>query len=664
MTDKNNENKVSGLDNTQFLHDMKMVIPPTTTSTSTPIPTNTTTTTTTTTTTPTPIPIKINSNISSTTMNALDKLQQSPSPSEHKISLLNSLNQPNRLRTLNRASSLQNLSSTSSDGTTRNHIDKHSIHHGGVKNKEEQEQEVEDKFNLIKYDATNSNHPTPSSKYDFVKVKVQLENHYYVLSRFLISRVLNVTKVDAADSVKISLALKKTLVDQGRLTITQSELENELFKLLQSYGYGKEYIERYKMTTQFHHQRVPLIILISGPKYIGKSWLATQLAERLNLSTVLQTTLVHDLMFTIIKEFQPKSSDEEVTGSHPSNLFGMPSDPPIVFKNHKSKEELLTEFKKECIMIRHGVDTDIEKCFEEGKAIIIEGPHIDPSLFIELIAERNMISPIQFVFEKTQSNEDLIKLELEKQILYQQQQDLLKQRNLKNNTYTFDNSNINNKDNLDKNINTNTNKNINDNDYNNDDNDDDDDINKKNTNVDNNNKNNIPIVQTVIPDEIPPSINDNNNNNKDNKDNKDNNNLSNEDEIRRKKEEKESKKLATAALINSLRKPKAKGIVIPFVLSIDPKDHKFLIQNWLSTSPYDQANAEKAFGPDPEKQTESILNNLQTIQDYLCTGVPPFQRVEVNAHCLLDTLDVLHSAVLKRINTAYSGHVKGFDYES
>lgn len=37
--------------------------------------------------------------------------------------------------------------------------------------------------------------PTPSSKYDFVKVKVWLEDHYYILSRFLVSRVLNVTKV-------------------------------------------------------------------------------------------------------------------------------------------------------------------------------------------------------------------------------------------------------------------------------------------------------------------------------------------------------------------------------------------------------------------------------------------------------------------------------------
>ena len=35
-----------------------------------------------------------------------------------------------------------------------------------------------------------------SSKYDFVKVRVRLsERHYYVLSRFLVSRVLSATKV-------------------------------------------------------------------------------------------------------------------------------------------------------------------------------------------------------------------------------------------------------------------------------------------------------------------------------------------------------------------------------------------------------------------------------------------------------------------------------------
>eukprot|EP01079_Euglenida_sp_SAG-EU17-18_P011977 gene11977-10340_t len=31
-----------------------------------------------------------------------------------------------------------------------------------------------------------------SSKYDFVKVRVRLEEHYYILSRFIVSRILSV----------------------------------------------------------------------------------------------------------------------------------------------------------------------------------------------------------------------------------------------------------------------------------------------------------------------------------------------------------------------------------------------------------------------------------------------------------------------------------------
>ena len=68
-----------------------------------------------------------------------------------------------------------------------------------------------------------------SSKYDFVKVRVWLADHYYTFSRFLISRVLTVTQVSYADSLKISLSLKKSLVDQNRLDITQAAMEEALF---------------------------------------------------------------------------------------------------------------------------------------------------------------------------------------------------------------------------------------------------------------------------------------------------------------------------------------------------------------------------------------------------------------------------------------------------
>lgn len=75
-----------------------------------------------------------------------------------------------------------------------------------------------------------------SSKYDFVKVRVWLgdnADHYYVLSRFLLSRMLTVTKIPNHVAIKIALELKKLLVDNSLLDVSQSDLEANLFKLME-----------------------------------------------------------------------------------------------------------------------------------------------------------------------------------------------------------------------------------------------------------------------------------------------------------------------------------------------------------------------------------------------------------------------------------------------
>ncbi|KAJ7535113.1 hypothetical protein O6H91_12G018700 [Diphasiastrum complanatum] len=205
-----------------------------------------------------------------------------------------------------------------------------------------------------------------SSKYDFVKVRVWLgesADHYYVLSRFLLSRMLTVTKIPNHVAIKIALELKKLLVDNSLLDVSQSDLEANLFKLMERRGYGEEYINRYKMMTRlFHHQRVPLIIVVCGTACVGKSTIATQLAQRLNLPNVLQTDMVYELLRT--------STDAPLTST------------PIWEREFQSPEELLTEFCRECRIVRKGLDGDLRKAMKDGKPIIIEGIHLDPTIYL------------------------------------------------------------------------------------------------------------------------------------------------------------------------------------------------------------------------------------------------------------------------------------------
>ncbi|KAK3001353.1 hypothetical protein RJ639_021132 [Escallonia herrerae] len=209
-----------------------------------------------------------------------------------------------------------------------------------------------------------------SSKYDFVKVKVWLgdnADHYYVLSRFLLSRMLTVTKIPNHVALKIALELKKLLIDNSLLDVSQSDLEANLFKLMERRGYGQEYINRYKMMTRqirkrFHHQRVPLVILVCGTACVGKSTIATQLAQRLNLPNVLQTDMVYELLRT--------STDAPLKSS------------PVWAREFSSPEELITEFCRECRIVRKGLGGDLKKAMKDGKPIIIEGMHLDPSIYL------------------------------------------------------------------------------------------------------------------------------------------------------------------------------------------------------------------------------------------------------------------------------------------
>ncbi|GKV33819.1 hypothetical protein SLEP1_g42270 [Rubroshorea leprosula] len=113
--------------------------------------------------------------------------------------------------------------------------------------------EDEDKTSSPSLPAVKFTSLNAASKYDFVKVKVWLgdnADHYYVLSRFLLSRMSTVTKIPNHIAIKIALELKKLLVDNSLLDVSQTDLEANLFKLMERWDYGQEYINRYKMMTR------------------------------------------------------------------------------------------------------------------------------------------------------------------------------------------------------------------------------------------------------------------------------------------------------------------------------------------------------------------------------------------------------------------------------
>ena len=175
--------------------------------------------------------------------------------------------------------------------------------------------------------------------------------------------MLTVIKVPQQKAIKISLDVKKYLVDNSLLDISQEELQSVLFGVLLSQGFGEEFSLRFAMVNEFFQLKRPLIVLLCGLPHVGKSTLAQKLAARLNMANVLQTDVMCELL-----RGEPSSQLSSKLLWHRQDI--------------DSEALLLGEYQKECRIIRRALEGDLFKCLNDGKSVIIEGLHIEPRLYM------------------------------------------------------------------------------------------------------------------------------------------------------------------------------------------------------------------------------------------------------------------------------------------
>ena len=162
------------------------------------------------------------------------------------------------------------------------------------------------------------------------------------------------TQIKSSHALRISLELKKRLVDGHQLDCTQSTMERVIFNLMRTYNYGEEYVHLYSMMSRFHHERIPLLILIAGTGCVGKSPIARKLSEQLNLPAVLHMDVIYEI-----------SCEQE----------------PIWCRSYAIGDDdggrLLEDYRRESQELRRCIEPEIRKCLDEGKSLIIEGIHLN-----------------------------------------------------------------------------------------------------------------------------------------------------------------------------------------------------------------------------------------------------------------------------------------------
>ncbi|WP_297506080.1 2-phosphoglycerate kinase [Thermococcus sp.] len=185
-------------------------------------------------------------------------------------------------------------------------------------------------------------------------------------SRGILTRSITLAGVDVGIAYIIATEVQKELLERGRRTVTTDDIRELTYEKLIQHGL-KEEAERYLFWRQFRRRKMPLVILIGGVTGVGKSTIATELAFRLSIRTVIGTDTVREVMRKIIAR-------ELLPDLHSSSF--------MAWRELKGAKSLIEGFESQVRHVSVGVQAVLDRALREGMNAIVEGIHLVPG-FIE-----------------------------------------------------------------------------------------------------------------------------------------------------------------------------------------------------------------------------------------------------------------------------------------
>lgn len=118
-------------------------------------------------------------------------------------------------------------------------------------------------------------------------------------SRGILTRSITLAGVDVGVAYIIATEVQKSLEEMKKRVVTTEEIRRLTYESLLNHGL-KEAARRYLFWRQLRRLKVPITILLGGATGVGKSTIATELAFRLGIRSVIGTDTIREVMRKII----------------------------------------------------------------------------------------------------------------------------------------------------------------------------------------------------------------------------------------------------------------------------------------------------------------------------------------------------------------------------
>lgn len=185
-------------------------------------------------------------------------------------------------------------------------------------------------------------------------------------SKGILASSITVTGLDLLVSHKIAFDIQEYLIKNKIYSISLEELRSLTFRFIKE-EVGIEYAEKYLLWQSVGKLGKPIIILIGGATGVGKSTIATTMANRLNITRVVSSDAIREVMRASVSEKLIRPLRGSSYDAY-KNLTLPPS----------GVEPVILGFREQTMAVIVGVEAIITRSIEEKSNIIIEGAHVAP----------------------------------------------------------------------------------------------------------------------------------------------------------------------------------------------------------------------------------------------------------------------------------------------
>ena len=210
---------------------------------------------------------------------------------------------------------------------------------------------------------------SPLSRPEDFSIRLVSEGHKVPFSKGLLATTLTATGLPPERAFSVAMDVEWQLLREPDRDVSVDRLRQMVESVLAE-SEGKRYLWRYRAWNRLAREDRPVVVLIGGATGVGKSTIATQVADRLGVVRIISTDSIREVMRAFF-------SESLMPAIHYSSYE---ADRAVRIPLKSDLDSHLVGFMEQVEMVNVGVLAVLDRAIQERTSLIVEGVHIVPGM--------------------------------------------------------------------------------------------------------------------------------------------------------------------------------------------------------------------------------------------------------------------------------------------